>query len=282
MILVGLAGWGEHDSIYPPGTTAKDKLRCYGMHFPVVEVDTTFYAIPPKERMSHWSEETPEGFRFIVKAYQGMTGHLRGKIDYENISDMYAAFGECLEPAIQAGKLGAALFQYPPWFDCTRDNVRILRETKQRMEGVTCALDFRHQSWFEPEFRERTLAFLKEEGWIHSVCDEPQAGPGSVPTVLQATDEDFTLVRMHGRNLSGWNQNGASNWREVRYLYDYNDAELTEWKTWLEDLQKQSKTVAMIFNNNSGGHAAGNARQLMRLLDQPVLDIPKQLDLFNL
>jgi uncharacterized protein YecE (DUF72 family) len=57
---------------------------------------------------------------------------------------------------------------------------------------------------------------------------------------------------------------------------------LTEWKTWLEDLQKQSKTVAMIFNNNSGGHAAGNARQLMRLLDQPVLDIPKQLDLFNL
>jgi uncharacterized protein YecE (DUF72 family) len=282
MILVGLAGWGEHDSIYSPGTPAKDKLSFYGKHFPIVEVDSTFYAIPPKERMSRWSEDTSEGFRFIVKAYQGMTGHLRGKSYFEHISDMYAAFRECLEPAIQMEKLGAALFQYPPWFDCTKDNVRILRETKQRMEGITCALEFRHQSWFEPEYREKTLSFMKEEGWIHSVCDEPQAGLGSVPTVLQATDEEFTLVRMHGRNLAGWNQNGASDWREVRYLYDYNDDELMEWKVRLEELQKQSKTVGVIFNNNSGRHAADNAKLLMRLLEQPVLEIPKQMDLFNL
>jgi uncharacterized protein YecE (DUF72 family) len=282
MLLVGLAGWGDHDAIYPPGTSAKDKLRTYGVHFPIVEVDTSFYAIPGKERMAHWVNDTPEDFGFIVKAYQGMTGHLRGKSYYEHAADMYIAFRECLEPVIQTGKLRAALFQYPPWFDCNGENVRTLRETKKRMEGIPCALEFRHQSWFAPEYREKTLAFMEEEGWIHSICDEPQAGIGSIPTILKVTQKDFTLIRMHGRNVSGWNQSGSPNWREVRYLYDYNDEELLQWKERIEQLRKQTKVVGVIFNNNSGGHAAGNAIKLMQLLGLSTPVIPKQLDLFNL
>lgn len=282
MLLVGLAGWGEHDTIHPPGTTAKDKLRAYSIHFPIVEVDTSFYAIPGKERMTQWVNDTPEGFGFIVKAYQGMTGHLRGKPYYEHVADMYMAFRECLEPVIQTGKLRAALFQYPPWFACNGENVRTLRETKKRMEGIPCALEFRHQSWFAPEYLEKTLAFMEEEGWIHSICDEPQAGMGSIPTVLKVTHADFTLIRMHGRHVSGWNQSGAPNWREVRYLYDYNDEELLQWKDRIEQLRKQTKAISVIFNNNSGGHAAGNAIKLMQLLGLSTPDIPKQLDLFNL
>lgn len=282
MLLVGLAGWGEHSTIYPPGTNVKDKLRAYGIHFPIVEVDTSFYAIPGKERMAQWVNDTPDGFGFIVKAYQGMTGHLRGKTVYANVTEMYSAFRECLEPAIAAGKLRAALFQYPPWFACDGENVRTLRETKKRMEGIPCALEFRHQSWFAPEYQEKTLAFMEEEGWIHSICDEPQAGLGSIPTVLRVTQRDFTLIRMHGRHVSGWNQNGASNWREVRYLYDYNDKELIQWKVWIEQLSQQTQTVGVIFNNNSGGHAAGNAIKLMQLLGLSTPEIPRQLDLFNL
>jgi uncharacterized protein YecE (DUF72 family) len=282
MLLVGLAGWGEHPSVYPPGTSAKDKLKRYADAYSFVEVDSTFYAIPPKERSAHWVEETPDGFQFLVKAYQGMTGHLRGKSYYENPSQMYAAFRDCLEPMMQSGKLWAALFQYPPWFACTADNVRILRETKKRMEGFPCALEFRHQSWYTPEFRDRTLAFAREEGWIHSICDEPQAGVGSIPIVLEATREDATLIRMHGRNVGGWNQNGAPNWREVRYLYDYSDVELDEWRQRIELLQPHTETIGIIFNNNSGGHAAGNSRKLMELLDLPLPVITKQLDLFNL
>jgi uncharacterized protein YecE (DUF72 family) len=281
MIKIGLAGWGDHDSLYPPGTAAKDKLRAYGAHFGIVELDSAFYAVQPKERMARYAEETPEGFGFVVKAYQGITGHLRGKPYYDNDDDMYAAFRESLEPVMGAEKLTAALLQYPPWFDCTKENVKTLRETKKRLDGFPCALEFRHQSWFAPEFRDKTLSFMREEGWIHSVCDEPQAGLGSIPTVLEATTQPFTLVRMHGRNVGGWNQSGAANWREVRYLYDYSSEELNEWKERIELLLRQSETVGVIFNNNSGGHAAGNAKQLMRLLDMPVTEIPKQLDLFN-
>ncbi|TFE25831.1 DUF72 domain-containing protein [Cohnella luojiensis] len=282
MIQVGLAGWGDHDTLYPPGTAAKDKLRTYGTQFGIVEMDSSFYAVQPMERMTRYAEETPEGFGFIVKAYQGITGHLRGKPYYENDDEMYQAFRESLEPVMLAGKLTAALLQYPPWFDCTKDNVRILRETKKRMEGFPCALEFRHQSWFAPEYREKTLAFMREEGWIHSVCDEPQAGAGSIPIVLEATTPEFTLVRLHGRNVGGWNQSGAANWREVRYLYDYSQEELGEWKDCIDQLLRQSAKIGIIFNNNSGGHAANNAKQLMRMLDLPVTEIPRQLDLFNL
>lgn len=286
-IAVGLAGWGDHDSLYPQGTAAKDKLRGYGAHFSIVEMDSSFYAVQPPERMARYAEETPENFGFVVKAYQGMTGHLRGKPYYENDNEMYGAFRDSLTPLLQAGKLTAALFQYPPWFDCTKDNVRLLRETKKRMDGFPCALEFRHQSWFEPEYRERTLSFMRKEGWIHSVCDEPQAGIGSIPIVLQATDPGFTLVRLHGRNVSGWNQSGAPNWREVRYLYDYSEDELREWKDRIVQLKELSATVGVIFNNNSGGHAAGNAKQLMQMLELPVYELPadnppEQLDLFNL
>ncbi|TVY02962.1 DUF72 domain-containing protein [Cohnella terricola] len=287
MITVGLAGWGDHDTIYPSGTAAKDKLKKYAAQFAIVEMDSSFYAVQPPERMARYAGETPDGFGFVVKAYQGMTGHLRGKPYYESDDEMYGAFRDSLAPLREAGKLTAALFQYPPWFDCTKENVRLLRETKRRMEDFPCVLEFRHQSWYAPEFREKTLAFMRDEGWSHSVCDEPQAGSGSIPIVPEATSEDFTLVRFHGRNIGGWNQSGNANWREVRYLYDYAEDELEEWQTILAGLSEQSASVGVIFNNNSGGHAAGNAKRFMSMLgltvyEPPVEETPEQLDLFNL
>lgn len=43
-IQIGLAGWGDHD-IYPPGTKGTEKLAEYAKRFPVVEMDSSFYAI---------------------------------------------------------------------------------------------------------------------------------------------------------------------------------------------------------------------------------------------
>ena len=94
---------------------------------------------------------------------------------------MFNAFRDAVQPAVEAGKLQSVLFQYPPWFDCTRENVTSLRWAKEAMGDLPVALEFRHQSWFTPQMRERTLTFLYKEGWIHSICDEPQAGDGSVP-----------------------------------------------------------------------------------------------------
>ncbi len=266
MIEIGLAGWGDHDTLYSEPGAARNKLNTYSKHFPIVEVDSSFYAIQSTKNYEKWTSDTPEHFSFVVKAYQGMTGHTRGKIPYESTREMFDAFLKSIQPLKEWGKLQMVLFQYPPWFDCTKENVQILRYTKALMKDIPAALEFRHQSWYTDEMSERTLSFMRQEGWIHSICDEPQAGQGSIPIVLHPTHSDMTLVRFHGRNVSGWNSSGQTNWREVRYLYQYSEAELLEWKAHLEKLSTMTRRIAVIFNNNSGGHAAGNAKQLARLL----------------
>lgn len=268
MITIGLTGWGDHDTLYPDAEAAKRKLPTYAEWFRTVEVDSSFYAVQSQRNMDKWTQETPADFRFLVKAYQGMTGHARGRIPFPDEAAMVEAFRLSLTSFREAGKLGAVLFQYPPWFDCTRENVAKLRADKAAMSDIPCALEFRHQSWYAGDMRERTLRFMREEGWIHSVCDEPQAGAGSVPIIEEATDETMTVVRFHGRNAAGWQGSGQPNWREVRYLYRYNESELAEWAERIERLQTRSEQVVVIFNNNSGGDAADNALQLMRMLGQ--------------
>ncbi|OXM83552.1 DUF72 domain-containing protein [Paenibacillus rigui] len=281
MIRIGLAGWGDHDDLYMNGVPQRDKLRAYSQHFNVVEVDSSFYAVPAPATFERWVRETPDDFQFVVKAYQGMTGHLRGRSPFADSASMFQAFRDSVQPVMEAGKLQSVLFQYPPWFNCTREHVALLRDAKDAMKGLPVALEFRHQSWFTPQLRERTLSFLEKEGWFHSICDEPQAGDGSVPTVLKATHPEQTVVRMHGRNAAGWNSGGQPNWRDVRYLYRYSEAELAEWAERLRLLERETANIAVIFNNNSGGDAAGNAKQLMRMLGIEYEGTePRQLDLF--
>lgn len=277
MINIGLAGWGDHDL-----GGSKGKLTTYGAHFPIVEVDTSFYAVQPERNYAKWVQETPANFGFIIKAYQGMTGHLRGENPFAGGADeMFAAFLQSIRPVQEAGKLKAVLFQYPPWFACNKASVDVIREAKARMGDVPLALEFRHQSWFTEDMRDKTLAFMKREGWMHSICDEPQAGIGSVPIVLEATHPDMTMVRFHGRNVGGWVQSNDANWRDVRYLYDYNPQELLEWKVRLLRMQEQTREICIIFNNNSGGHAAGNAKTLLSMLGLDYEGLaPRQLDLF--
>ncbi|MEI5907853.1 DUF72 domain-containing protein [Bacillus spongiae] len=281
MIYIGVTGWGDHDTLYADKTQQKDKLKEYAANFPTVEVDTTFYAVQPLRNVEKWVNDTPSGFRFVVKAYQGMTGHQRGDIPFQTSEEMFAAFIESIRPFQESEKLAMVLFQFPPWFDCTKQNVAYLRYCREKMDNLPCALEFRHQSWFKQRFLEKTIDFMEKEKWIHSICDEPQAGMGSVPIIIKATTKDMTLVRFHGRNKHGWNASGQKNWRDVRYLYRYTVQELTAWKEYIEELHKDSKDVYVLFNNNSGGDAADNAKHFVDILGIEYENLaPKQLDLF--
>jgi uncharacterized protein YecE (DUF72 family) len=280
MIKIGVTGWGDHDSLYPDGTPARDKLAVYSGHFPIVEVDSSFYAVQPAKNYERWVAATPKDFSFVVKAYQGMTGHSRGKLPFDSGKQMFDAFIQSIQPVITSGKLEMVLFQYPPWFDCKKENVQVLRYAKEMMGDIPVALEFRNQTWFSEEMKEKTLRFIDEEQWIHTVCDEPQAGSGSIPIVMHTTEEK-TLIRLHGRNVYGWNNSGQPNWREVRYLYRYNQAELLEWKERIQTLASETKNLTILFNNNSGGDAADNAKEMIDLLDiQYDFLAPRQLDLF--
>ena len=283
MIYIGVTGWRDHHSLYPPQMTSKDKLVEYSSHFPVVEVDASFYAVQPARNMSKWVNETPENFRFVVKAYQGMTGHQRSNFPFKSKAQMFQAFKDSLAPFLETKKLAMVLFQFPPWFDCKKENVTYLRYYKQMMGDIPIALEFRHQSWFSNTYRAGTLEFMKQEGWIHAIAEEPQAGDGSIPIVPVATNPNMTLRRMHGRNIYGWirPKNGDTHWREVRYLYKYNNQELLEWKERILELAKTSQDIIILFNNNSGGDAAVNAKEFQSMLGIEYEGLaPRQLGLF--
>ncbi len=209
-----------------------------------------------------------------------MTGHSRGDIPFETKEHMFQAFRDSLTPYIESNKLAIVLFQFPPWFDCKREHVEYLRWCKKQMGDIPCALEFRHQSWFRSSFYDRTIQFMKEEEWIHSICDEPQSGEGSVPTVLESLGKKSVLIRFHGRNTHGW-QKRTENWREVRYLYRYNQIELRQWVEHIKKLEKETEHLYIVFNNNSGGDAADNALDLIDLLGIEYENLaPRQLDLF--
>ncbi|HEU4965807.1 MAG TPA: DUF72 domain-containing protein [Bacilli bacterium] len=281
-VQIGLIGWNGHPLL--DNSTVKDKLQAYAVHFPIVEVESSFYAIQPQRNFEKWARVTPPDFSFVVKAYQGMTGHRREDPHFQNQSEMYEAFLQSIRPVQESGKLKAVLFQYPPWFDCTRQHVDALRYAKDKMGDLPVALEFRNQSWFTPQMHDKTLSFMEREGWIHSIADEPQAGVGSVPAVLHATNPHLTLVRFHGRNVQGWTQTGEeNNWRQVRYLYRYSEKELLEWQENLLRFQKDTEEICVLFNNNSGGHAALNAKEFMQFMGIEYQgEVAGQLNLFDL
>jgi uncharacterized protein YecE (DUF72 family) len=61
---------------YPPqASTPEGRLRFYATQFPLVEVDTSYYAIPPRPTAQAWADRTPGHFTFNVKAFRLFTGH---------------------------------------------------------------------------------------------------------------------------------------------------------------------------------------------------------------
>lgn len=284
MINIGLTGWGDHPDVYQSSSNTKEKLKDYSSHFPIVELDASFYAIQPERNIRKWINETPTAFQFVVKAYQGMTGHLRGKSHYASAEEMFEQFKLSIDPLLEAGKLAMILMQFPPWFDCTKENVDELRFIRRQLEGYDVAIEFRHQSWYKEDIREKTLAFLSGNNFIHAVADEPQDGEGSVPLVAISTTKDKAFLRLHGRNVNGWRNRTGDNeaWRKVRYLYNYSDEELQEIKSAITQLHSTTEQVYVIFNNNSGGHATENAKRLQKMMGIDFVALaPKQLDIFE-
>lgn len=279
MISIGLTGWTDHDLLT---IRKKQKLEDYASHFPVVEMDTSFYAIPSDKNILSWIEKTPESFQFIPKAFQSMTTHKDWKKDFPSEDRMFQAYLAAFEPMIAQGRVKTFLFQFPPFFDCTKENVLYLRKIRHWMADLPAAVEFRNPTWYNEKHREGTLDFLSAHQFIHTVTDQPQTPNNSIPLVAKSTNKKLTIVRLHGRNYEGWLDASGPDWREKRTLYNYSESELKEFSLLIKELEKESEEVTAIFNNNSGGHAAANAKQLQQLLDITFKNLaPTQLDLFS-
>ena len=290
MISVGISSWTEptlvSSGFYPPeATTAEARLRFYASRFPIVEVDSTFYAIPSETTARLWVERTPRAFIFHAKAYALLTQHptpparlpkdLREKIsdkganiyfkdlaprDKETIFDR---FRDGLQPLHDAGKLGAVVFQFPKWFLPSPGSYRFMEDLREWLPDFRIAVEFRQESWMKEIRRDRVLRFLKDHGYTYVVVDEPQGFPSSVPPVVAVT-APLALVRFHGRNRETWEKKGISTAEKFRYLYER--AELGAWVPGLHQLATQAKEVHAVMNNCYGDYAVRNAEDLAGLL----------------
>jgi uncharacterized protein YecE (DUF72 family) len=80
-ILVGTASWTDKTLIasgrfYPAKYNSPEaRLRYYATQFPLVEVDSSYYAMPAPQVAQLWAERTPPGFKFNIKAFRLFTGH---------------------------------------------------------------------------------------------------------------------------------------------------------------------------------------------------------------
>lgn len=280
MILIGLTGWSDHRLLIEKQS---QKLEDYSKHFPIVEMDTSFYAIPPERNILSWIDKTPDRFQFFPKAYKAMTLHSDYKDDFNSLEEMFTVFKQTFNPMIARGKIYGFLFQFPPTFDCKKEHVDYLRFVRQQMQHLTIAVEFRHPSWFEGDIAEKTLAFLEELNFINVVVDQPQTQTNSVPFMPEVTNGAKSIYRLHGRNFAGWSGEATDHWRDVRTLWDYSNKELEEIAETTRNLNKEAQSVLVIFNNNSGGHAAKNAKKLQELLELEFKGLgPQQthLDLF--
>jgi uncharacterized protein YecE (DUF72 family) len=294
-ILVGSCSWTDPSLIscgrfYPSGMcSAEMRLRHYARQFPIVEVDSTYYA-PPTERNSVlWAARTPPGFVFDVKAHGLLTGHparvdllpawlreslpasaagkknvYRHDVDPRSVDRLWELHRTALGPLAAAGKLGAVLFQFPPWFARSRRNAEYLRRIPQRLPGWPAAVEFRGGGWMGEAAAAHTLRLLEDAGLAYVSVDEPQGFSSSTPPFAVAT-APLAVVRLHGRNRETWNtKTGAAS---ERFKYLYSEAELQEWVPRVRELALHTQAVHVLFNNNYEDWGMRNALRMAQLLD---------------
>ncbi|MFF3852513.1 DUF72 domain-containing protein [Micromonospora sp. NPDC002575] len=285
-IRVGTASWTDRtllDSGWYPQTadTPEKRLSYYATQFRLVEVDATYYS-PPAERTARlWAERTPAGFTFNVKAFSLLTGHptrvsalykdLRPETGKRNVypgdlpaqayEEVWTRFLSALDPLVEAGRLGALLFQFPPWFTIKRDNKQYLLEVARRCAPLRPVFEFRHASWFAGDNRDETLGFLREHDLAYVCVDMPQGHRSSVPPVLAAT-ADLAVVRFHGHSAR-WTSKDI----HEKFGYDYSDRELRDWAPKLRALADDAGETHVLMNNCYRDYAQRNGQRLQSLLD---------------
>ncbi|MET8121446.1 DUF72 domain-containing protein [Micromonospora sp. NPDC005291] len=284
-ILVGTASWTDRtllDSGWYPQTadTPEKRLAYYARQFPLVEVDATYYSPPAEATARLWVERTPAGFTFNIKAFSLLTGHptrvsalykdLRPETDKKNVypddlpaqayEDVWTRFLSALDPLVEAGKLGALLFQFPPWFTIKRANKQYLLEVAKRCAPLRPVYEFRHASWFDGDNADETLAFLREHKLPYVCVDMPQGHRSSLPPVLAAT-ADLAVVRFHGHS-DKWTSKDI----HEKFGYHYSKRELADWAPKLRELADEAGQTHVLMNNCYRDYAQTNATTLAGLL----------------
>jgi uncharacterized protein YecE (DUF72 family) len=288
--MVGTSSWADPGFVkewYPPKLAARERLPWYAERFDYVELNSSFYAIPDRNNVHKWVDETPDGFVFDVKVHRLLSRHAapldslppdlrdgaeanqRGRV--RPTPELETALARRLvaetAPLAQAGKLGSYLLQLTPAFSPGKHELDELDRVVEALSPHRLAVELRHRGWVRDKRRERTLSWFSERGVAFVCVDAP---PGDqvpiMPSDLDAvTRDDLAYLRLHGRNTDGY-LTGRS--VAERFAWRYEESELEEVAGRVGMLAEQAREVHVAFNNNRGDDAPTAAQRFRALLGQ--------------
>jgi uncharacterized protein YecE (DUF72 family) len=289
-ILVGTSSWADPGFVkewYPPKMAARDRLPWYAQRFDYVELNSSFYAIPDRNTVHKWVDDTPDGFVFDVKVHRLLSRHSapleslppelrdgaettdRGRVRLtpELETGLARRLVEETAPLAEAGKLGGYLLQLTPAFGPGRHELEELDRVVEALAPHRIAIELRHRGWVREKRRERTLRWFAEREVAFVCVDAP---PGDeipiMPSELDAvTRDDLAYLRLHGRNAEGYLKGKSV---AERFAWRYDDEELEEIADRVHGMAEQAAEVHVAFNNNRGDDAPTAAQRFRALLGQ--------------
>jgi uncharacterized protein YecE (DUF72 family) len=202
---------------YPEKMKDADMLGFYSTKFPTVEINNTFYRLPKEELLRHWADQVPDGFSFSIKASQRITHFTRLKEEGASALEYLMKTVEVMGP-----KLGPILFQLPP--NMKKDVERLNAFLGRLPAGRRYTVEFRHDSWFEPD----TFDALRNHNVAMCAIEQPDFKSPFVSTA------DWGYVRLH--------------------RFDYDEPMLAAWAA---DIKAQSWTDAYVVFKHDEGVGSG-------------------------
>jgi len=294
---IGTCSWTDASLLkaatFYPGraATADERLRFYSAVFPIVEVDSSYYALPSAANARLWSERTPPGFKFHIKAFRLFTFHWtevkslpkdlksiapleKDRFYFRDASnelrnELMNRFSRAIAPLSETGKLGIVLLQFPKWVTPRPDAFDHILRMQSALRPHQVAVEFRNKAWLTEQRGKETLRWLEDNKLAFVCVDEPQGFVSSVPPVAAATT-DIAYARFHGRNQGNWEKPGQS--VIDRFDWYYKDEELREWLPKIRTLQEEAREVHLLFNTNKGDQGPFNAIKLGRMLGEGLGD----------
>lgn len=253
-IKIGTSGWKFEDwagTFYPLRVPQAKWLEYYAARFPVGEINSTYYRIPPARAFEAINNRTPEDFQIFSKVHSEVT-HAR-----INVRESMTQIRESLAALRESRKLIGLLAQFPASFRFSDENLTYISEVKDLCGEIPLCVEFRHASWDQDGAEEQICS--RGLTWVS--VDEP-ALEGLMSSLVRVTS-NIVYIRLHGSNAAAWYNRDVGD----RYDYNYSEEELTRWGDKLLSLETPARRAYVLFNNCYHGQAPRNAKWLMQWLE---------------
>lgn len=196
-IQIGTCGWSYQDwtgVFYPDKLPAAQQLGYYSEHFPVVEVDATFYRSPSLQMVRGWNERTPENFRFCPKVPQAIT-HDKLLLNCEEETEAFASAVRLLGPKLLCAVLQFGYLNRQAFASQQAFLERLDAYLGKWPKDVQAAVEVRNKAWVNKGLadllrRYRAVWVISEQAWMPT--------PLEVVTELDAVTGPFAYVRLLG------------------------------------------------------------------------------------